>query len=130
MIKTWSYKEEYIKNRKTILKAIDKTLFSGNLFFGNQLKKFENSFIKQNKSRYGVAVGSGTDALIIALIIRSFLIQPFYIPSSSMQPNLLVGDRLFVSKYSIISSHKAASITHEPIKFGFRFALFKSDLFI
>ena len=39
-------------------------------------------------------------ALIIALIIRSFLIQPFYIPSSSMEPSLLVGDRLFVSKYS------------------------------
>jgi signal peptidase I len=39
-------------------------------------------------------------ALIIALIIRSFLIQPFYIPSSSMEPNLLVGDRLFVTKYS------------------------------
>ena len=39
-------------------------------------------------------------ALIIALIIRSFFFQPFYIPSSSMEPNLLVGDRLFVSKYS------------------------------
>ena len=39
-------------------------------------------------------------ALIIALIIRTFLFQPFYIPSSSMEPNLLVGDRLFVSKYS------------------------------
>jgi len=39
-------------------------------------------------------------ALIIALIIRSFLFQPFYIPSSSMEPNLLVGDRIFVSKYS------------------------------
>ncbi len=39
-------------------------------------------------------------ALVIALIIRSFLIQPFYIPSSSMEPNLLVGDRLFVTKYS------------------------------
>ena len=39
-------------------------------------------------------------ALIIALIIRSFLYQPFYIPSSSMEPNLLIGDRIFVSKYS------------------------------
>ena len=39
-------------------------------------------------------------ALIIAIIIRSLFIQPFYIPSSSMEPNLLVGDRLFVTKYS------------------------------
>ena len=39
-------------------------------------------------------------ALIIAIIIRSLLIQPFYIPSSSMEPNLLIGDRLFVTKYS------------------------------
>ena len=39
-------------------------------------------------------------ALIIAVIIRSLLIQPFYIPSSSMEPNLLVGDRLFVTKSS------------------------------
>ena len=39
-------------------------------------------------------------ALIIAVIIRSLFIQPFYIPSSSMEPNLLVGDRLFVTKYS------------------------------
>ncbi len=39
-------------------------------------------------------------ALIIALIIRSFFFQPFYIPSSSMEETLLVGDRLFVSKYS------------------------------
>ena len=39
-------------------------------------------------------------ALFIAIIIRSIFIQPFYIPSSSMEPNLLVGDRLFVTKYS------------------------------
>ncbi len=39
-------------------------------------------------------------ALIIAIMIRSFIVQPFYIPSSSMEPNLLVGDRLFVTKYS------------------------------
>ena len=39
-------------------------------------------------------------ALIIAVLIRSLFLQPFYIPSSSMEPNLLVGDRLFVTKYS------------------------------
>ena len=39
-------------------------------------------------------------ALIIAIFIRSIFIQPFYIPSSSMEPTLLVGDRLFVTKFS------------------------------
>ena len=38
-------------------------------------------------------------ALIIAVLLRSLFFQPFYIPSSSMEPTLLVGDRLFVSKY-------------------------------
>ena len=39
-------------------------------------------------------------ALLIATIFRSLLFQPFYIPSSSMEPTLLVGDRIFVSKYT------------------------------
>ena len=39
-------------------------------------------------------------ALIIAILIRSLIVQPFYIPSSSMEPTLLVGDRIFVSKFS------------------------------
>ena len=54
---------------------------------------FDKNFFKENLKTLFYA-------LVIAIIIRSMFVQPFYIPSSSMEPNLLVGDRLFVTKYS------------------------------
>ncbi len=55
-------------------------------------------------------------ALIIAILIRSLLLQPFYIPSSSMEPSLLVGDRLFVTKLSYGYSKHSFPFSLGPIK--------------
>ncbi|HLJ62835.1 MAG TPA: signal peptidase I [Stellaceae bacterium] len=44
-------------------------------------------------------------ALVIAMVIRTVLVQPFNIPSPSMVPTLLVGDFIFVTKYSYGYSH-------------------------
>lgn len=66
--------------------------------------------LETEKSKEHIAVRAGDKlddtirtffiAALIALSIRGFAFEPFNIPSSSMVPGLLVGDYLFVSKYS------------------------------
>ena len=62
----------------------------------------KNTFFKENKKDSSLKKNliSLIYAIIAALLIRSFLYEPFSIPSGSMYPNLKVGDYLFVSKFS------------------------------
>jgi len=54
---------------------------------------------KKKGGTYELVV-SLVEALIIAVVIRTLLFQPFSIPSGSMESTLLIGDYLFVTKYS------------------------------
>jgi signal peptidase I len=56
------------------------------------LSKFRKSRLRQN-------IESLVIAIALALFIRTFIVQPFKIPSGSMIPTLLVGDHLLVSKF-------------------------------
>ena len=63
---------------------------------------------KSSKAKQGGGAGDETMeivktvvfALLIAMVLRIFLFQPFTIPSASMEPNLYEGDYIVVSKWS------------------------------
>lgn len=54
---------------------------------------------KNKKSKLRETIESIIVALFFALLIRTFVVQAFKIPSGSMEPTLLVGDYLLVNKF-------------------------------
>lgn len=60
----------------------------------------ENDIEKEHKNPWDETIRTLIFAILLAVCFRSFLFEPFHIPSGSMKSNLLVGDYLFVSKYT------------------------------
>ncbi|HPG01835.1 MAG TPA: signal peptidase I [Beijerinckiaceae bacterium] len=73
---------------------------------------------KHAEGGFGETVKVVIQALLIALVVRTLLFQPFNIPSGSMIPTLLIGDFLFVSKYSY--GYSRYSIPFSPDLFSGR----------
>ncbi|WP_293204732.1 signal peptidase I [Parvibaculum sp.] len=76
-------------------------------------RKLRGSSLAENVRTIGYA-------LLIALFIRALLFQPFFIPSSSMESTLLIGDYLFVAKYSY--GYSRHSLPFSPPIFSGRIA--------
>lgn len=84
-------------------------------------KTVEENLSKFRKSRLRQNVESIAIAIILALLIRTFVVQPFKIPSGSMIPTLLIGDHLLVSKFiygTKIPFAEKKVFPIEPIKRG------------
>ena len=59
--------KQYATERKDLLSKIDRTLSSGNWIGGDEIQKFEKKISKLCKTKYCVALNSGTDALTLGL---------------------------------------------------------------
>jgi len=70
-------------------------------FPGPFLRDHASPFMQKKKSGgFGETIRTVIYAILIAIVIRTVAYEPFNIPSASMVPTLLIGDYLFVSKYS------------------------------
>lgn len=90
------------------------TLFTGIFWFYYRIicikkyifnKKIDKKYIKislknSNKKDFFQSFSSFFPVFLIVFIIRSFIYEPFQIPSGSMMPTLLIGDFILVDKFS------------------------------
>jgi len=65
----------------------------------NATKKTDVKGMLKKKSAFREYAEAAVIAIILALFIRTFVVQAFKIPSGSMEPTLLVGDHILVNKF-------------------------------
>lgn len=63
------------------------------------MEKAENTGTIKKKSTFREYAEAAAIAVLLALFIRTFVVQAFKIPSGSMEPTLLVGDHILVNKF-------------------------------
>jgi len=82
------------------LKATNKTVLEETEAVAEQVEGVEASPNAVREPAVVEYARSFFPVLLVVLIVRSFLFEPFRIPSSSMMPTLLIGDFIFVNKYT------------------------------
>ena len=95
----------------TILEIVTLGLYTYYIIYFTERKYIGNRSLKA-KSKTGECVSSILFAVVAATIVHTYVMQPFTIPTSSLEKTLLVGDFLFVSKF-----HYGARVPQTAVSF-------------
>ena len=85
-----------IKNNAFVIITLGLYVYALNYSKNHKYIPKEN--LKQ-RTNFGETVGSILFAIVAATIVHNYVIQPYIIPTGSLEKSLLIGDFLFVSKF-------------------------------
>jgi signal peptidase I len=95
----------------TFLTLISFGLYLYTINYNNQLEHIKDRSLKP-KTAFGEWFSSILFAVVIATLVHTYFIQPYIIPTGSLEKTLLTGDFLFVSKY-----HYGARVPQTAVSF-------------
>lgn len=110
----------YYKKIDSLLVIISLGLYIFYINYASENSYNSNRSLKP-RSEFGEWVSSITFAIIAATLVHTYFMQPFTIPTSSLEKSLLIGDYLFVSKFHygarVPSTVVAAPMVHDSLPF-------------
>tara|TARA_B110000902_G_scaffold182923_1_gene207142 strand:- start:525 stop:2228 length:1704 start_codon:yes stop_codon:yes gene_type:complete len=110
----------FYKKLDSLLVLLTLGLYTFYINYATDAKYNANRSIKP-RSEFGEWVSSIAFAIIAATLVHTYFMQPFTIPTSSLEKSLLVGDYLFVSKFHygarVPSTVIAAPMVHDSLPF-------------
>src|SRR5690606_26586123 len=93
-------RDEVLREASEVEKARDKDDLSGMHKHGEKLSSLLGKHLASfRKAPWRESFESIFVAVLVALLLRSFVVEAFKIPSGSMIPTLAIGDQIFVNKY-------------------------------
>lgn len=110
----------YFKKTDSLLVIITLGLYIFYINYASEAK-YHNNRSLEPRSELGEWISSITFAIIAATLVHTYFMQPFTIPTSSLEKSLLIGDYLFVSKFHygarVPSTTVALPMVHDSIPF-------------
>lgn len=115
--------------RDTVLVLLSLGIYVAFLNYTSEKLTYIENRDLQPKTKTGDTISALLFAIIVAILVHTYVIQPFTIPSSSLEKSLLIGDFLFVSKINFGARTPMTTIALPMVHDSIPFLNMKSYVF-